>query len=146
MFGFTKGKIEITLQEYNYAPGQVIQGVLKLTMKKSLPGEEISVQLLGQETITSGDVDTNTSKVITLFDFTQPLEGPREYTKGDAIEYPFQITIPGDVLERQPDDDSMLATMGKMLSSKRSQVKWRVIGRAKLKGFDVTKKIDINIA
>jgi hypothetical protein len=54
MFGFDKGKINITIQKTNYAPGDTISGNVALTLKKPVKAKEVSISLIGEEVTTGG--------------------------------------------------------------------------------------------
>ena len=54
MFGFDKGKINITIQKTNYAPGDTISGNAALTLKKPVKAKEVSISLIGEEVTTGG--------------------------------------------------------------------------------------------
>jgi hypothetical protein len=51
MFG-SKGKIDIAIQKFNYAPGDTISGNVALTLKKPVKAREVSVSLVGEQLIT----------------------------------------------------------------------------------------------
>jgi hypothetical protein len=53
MFGFGKGKINISIQKTYYAPGDLISGNVALTLKKPVKAREVSISLIGEE-ITTG--------------------------------------------------------------------------------------------
>ena len=51
MFG-SKGKIDISIQKFNYAPGDIISGNVALTLKKPVQAREMSISLIGEQLIT----------------------------------------------------------------------------------------------
>lgn len=51
MFG-SKGKIDISIQKFNYAPGDTISGNVALTLKKPVEAREMSISLIGEQLIT----------------------------------------------------------------------------------------------
>ncbi len=55
MFG-TKGKIDIAIQKFNYAPGDTISGNVALALNKPVQGRELSVSLIGEQCITQEQV------------------------------------------------------------------------------------------
>jgi len=53
MFGFGKGKIDISIQKFNYAPGDTISGNVALTLKKPVNAREVSISLIGEQWVTT---------------------------------------------------------------------------------------------
>jgi hypothetical protein len=51
MFG-SKGKIDISIQKTNYAPGDTISGNVALTLKMPVEAREMSISLIGEQLIT----------------------------------------------------------------------------------------------
>ncbi|NWF77067.1 MAG: hypothetical protein HXY36_00450 [Chloroflexi bacterium] len=56
MFG--KGKIDIAIQKFNYAPGDTISGNVALTLKKPVNAREVSISLIGEQLITSREKES----------------------------------------------------------------------------------------
>lgn len=52
MFG-SKGKIDIVIQKFNYAPGDNISGNVALLLKKPVNAREMSISLVGEQLITN---------------------------------------------------------------------------------------------
>lgn len=52
MFGFGKGKINMTVQKTNYAPGDTISGNVALTLKNPVQAREVSISLIGEQLMT----------------------------------------------------------------------------------------------
>jgi hypothetical protein len=52
MFG-SKGKIDIVIQKYNYAPGDNISGNVALLLRKPVNAREMSISLVGEQLITN---------------------------------------------------------------------------------------------
>jgi len=150
MFGFGKGKIEIQLDNYNYSPGQVIEGTVALSLKKPLPGKELSITILGEQKISQGYGTNRSYRTVKIFDFKQPLDREKEYPAGDQpLVYPFKIKIPANVESKQQMPEGTLGTVMKaaqMFSGTKSRTQWYLIARLDVKGFDITKKVQINVA
>jgi hypothetical protein len=126
MFGLGKGKIDISVQKTNYAPGDTISGNVALTVKKSVKAKEVSIYLIGEEVTTGGGgtvgwgggrtwgAGTSRTKswgthptgsgegptIERIYEFKQQLDGEREYSQGR--EYHFEIKIPADILGMGP--------------------------------------------
>ena len=150
MFGFGKGKIEIQLNNYNYSAGDIIQGTVALSLKKPLLGKELSITIIGEQKTSEG-IGTNRSySTRTIFDFKQPLDGQKEYPAGEQpLVYPFKIKIPANLQTKTQLPEGALGNVLKvaqMFSGANSSVMWYLIARLDVKGFDITKKVQINIA
>jgi len=149
MIGFGKGKIEIQLNNYNYKPGDMVEGKVALKLKKPLEGKQLTIRILGQKRVKHTSVSSSgpsqTYRTETVFDFKQPLDGEKTYGTG-LLEYPFKIQIPDDVKPKIPE--GTLGTVFKaaqMFSGLEARTTWYLFARLDVKGFDLTKKIQINV-
>lgn len=52
MFG-SKGKIDIVVQKFNYAPGDIISGNVALVLKKPVNAREMNISLIGEQLMTN---------------------------------------------------------------------------------------------
>lgn len=80
MFG--KGKIQVTIIKTNYAPGDTISGDVVLTLKNPVKVSEMSMSLIGEQTITrrvstTGNRETTTTEHIRIYDFKQRLDSEK---------------------------------------------------------------------
>ena len=170
MFGFGKGKIDITIQKSNYAPGDTVSGNVALTLKKPVKAKEVSISLIGEEITTggggkvgwgggrtSGGVGTmgggGSTKIERIHDFKQQLDSEKEYSQGG--EYHFEIKIPADILGMGPQTPEgklgqvlkvaqTVATMTGTISRRRLQ--WYLLAKLDIPGgLDISKKVDITI-
>ena len=93
---FGPDKISISLEKYDYKPGEKIKGIVKLNLKKPTSARKLEVGLFGEkkERYIQHDGKTNVRTVI-VFDFKMPLGSEGEYF---TEEYPFEITIPINIL------------------------------------------------
>jgi hypothetical protein len=151
MFGFGRGRIDITVQKTNYAPGDTISGNVALTLKKPVQAREVSISLIGTAWVTTYSGTTTSSGVgiggggITLggrrsssswkehkriYDFKQQLDGEKEYSGGR--EYPFELKIPADILSMKPQMTG--------------RISWCLLAKLDIpRGQDVSKKVDVTI-
>ena len=149
IFGFQKGKLDIKLSEFNYSPGDTIEGTVEVELKKDVVSTELSITMIGEEIErsrrrTGGRSRSSTSRRV-IYEFKQPLEGEKEYADGDTASYPFQIKIPEDILQEK---DGALDNFGKVaraLSGARRRVDWSLVVRLSVPGFDMKRRRQINI-
>ncbi|MBI2099875.1 MAG: hypothetical protein HYT48_00870 [Candidatus Vogelbacteria bacterium] len=104
---FSRGYLEVIPEKYNYSPGEVIRGTVKLGLKKTTRANKLSIWLIGQQTTTfvspslrfgasqKSSLPRNESQTTVFFQFELPVSGEQEYSTG---EYPFEINIPANVL------------------------------------------------
>ena len=93
---FGPDKITITLEKYDYKPGEKIKGIVKLNLKKSIKARKLEVGLFGErkERHRGSDGKIQTKNVI-IYDFKIPIGTEGDYLTG---EYPFEITIQSNIL------------------------------------------------
>jgi len=154
MFGFGKGKVEIQLNKFNFAPGEVIEGTMIITLKKPVKGRKVYVRLMATERTSSRRVTfgggmrpSRSTNYSTAYDFTQPLDGEKEYPPGTSQPYQFRITVPTN-LNDQPHVGGALGGIVKTmqtLSGYSRSLSWKLIGGIDTLGFDVKKKLEINV-
>jgi sporulation-control protein spo0M len=152
MFGFGKGKINITVQKNNYAPGDTISGNVVLTLKKPVQARDVSISLIGTAWVTTysgtttssglditvgGDIGFGSRRSSSswkehkrIYDFKQQLDREREYSGGR--EYPFEMKIPADILSMRPEMTG--------------RIKWYLLAKLDIpRGQDISKKLDVTI-
>ena len=159
---FDKGKINISIEKTNYAPGDIISGDATLTVKKPVKAREVSISLIGEQKITrmermSGSQGMQqTTQTIRIYDFKQQLDGEKEYAQGG--EYHFEIKIPADILNTKPQIPEAggglvqglkiaqeIATMAGAIPYQ--QTRWYLLAKLDIPGgLDINKKVDITLA
>jgi hypothetical protein len=147
---FSKDKITLTLEKYDYRPGEKIKGMIKLNLKKPVLARKLEVSFIGKRIdkqssasvagFASGRKGYSSHTHYTkVFDFTIPVDGEKQYQNQ---EYPFEIKIPDNILSTNPTLDGKLgqaATAVRMLTGASSRIDWIV--RTSL---DIPKKFDVN--
>lgn len=144
IFGFQKGKIEIKPEKFNFARGETVAGTLELRLKKPTHALGLSIAIIGERS--DYDASRRQTTHSRAFEFTQPLDGEKEYAAG-PLTYQFQITVPRDVSPAV--SEGTLGTFLKtaqMLSGGSGPIRWYLVGRLAVAGFDLTKKVQINVA
>ncbi|MCK4327313.1 MAG: hypothetical protein KAW41_02435 [Candidatus Diapherotrites archaeon] len=143
------GKMELTLDKFNYATGETIKGTASLTTNKPIHAKGVFVKLFALEKVSSTTGGSHSSSTRTVFDFQQPLDNERDYNGG---VYDFKITIPkqpqqGDqkaVQMAQTAAAAINALQGKFQSR---NLKWFVEAKLDIPGGrDISKKVQINVA
>ena len=163
MFG--KGKINISIQRTNYAPGDIISGDVALTLKKPVKAREVSISLIGEHrttqttpriggTMGGGGMSTSTTmNTVRIYDFKQQLDSEKEYSQGG--EYRFEIKIPTDILGMRPQTpEGKLGQVLKVAQTAaaitgaipRRRLQWYLSAKLDIPGgMDISKKVDITI-
>jgi len=114
---FGSDKITITLEKYDYKPGERIKGKVNLNLKKSTKARKLEVGLFGERKERYRDHDGKTHiKNVTIFSFSIPLCSEGEYMVG---EYPFEIVIPSNILstDNRSNIEGKLGTVVDVLST-----------------------------
>ncbi len=144
VFGFGKGKIEVSLEKYNFSPGEIIKGKISLKLKKPTRAKALKVGLVGEKKTTQYRTSSSSQSKTHFFDFEMPLDGEKEYLEGD---YNFEIKIPANVLQVQPGGAVGDIVKGiQLLSGKDVRISWHVIAKLDIpSGIDVSKKVQVNI-
>jgi len=152
MFGLFggPGKIEVQLNNFNYAPGDTIEGTVALKMDKAAKAKGLSIMLLGELIPLRPGKHGNNRKI---FEFSQPLDGEKDYQPSpEPAVYPFKIVIPQGVLKgtQLPDVGGTAGDVLKaatFLSGAGTRTSWSLIAKLDIPmGGDVSKKVQINIA
>jgi len=166
MFG-SKGKIDISIQRTNYAPGDTISGNVALTLKKPMNAREVSISLIGEHKTTQttprgggtmgggGMSMSTTTKTVRIYDFKQQLDSEKEYSQGR--EYHFEIKIPADTLSMRPQMPEQESKLGQVLKVAQTaatitgaipfqRIKWYLLAKLDIPGgLDISKKVDVTI-
>ena len=148
---FGPEKMILTLENFNFYPGEKIKGTVNINLKKPMKARKLEVGLYGErrERHRGSDGKTHT-KVVTVYDFVIPLGQEGEYQKGD---YDFEIPIPDDILmigARQRPQGALGAVtdIASALGGHREYpIEWFVKSQLDIPmKFDVSKKQKIVIA
>jgi hypothetical protein len=160
---FGKGKVEIGIQKTHYAPGDVISGVVNLSLKKPIRAREVSISLIGEQITTQtrtsmsgGQTSVRTEQQRSrVYDFKQRLDGEKEY--GPGQEYSFEIKIPADILAASPQAQQLEGKLGQVLKAAQTaaavtgripsrRIKWYLLAKLDIpRGLDVSRKVDVTI-
>lgn len=113
-------EMTLTLEKFNFNPGDMVKGIVNLSLKKPIKARKLEVALIGKVRTTHQDHDGDIhSKDNTVYDFTLPLDGEKEYQYG---QYSFEIKIQPDILQGSSSGQQMqlelenkLGTIGSVL-------------------------------
>jgi hypothetical protein len=138
---FGSPKITMTLEKYNFNPGDIAKGTVKLNLKKPTYARKLFVSLMGMRRVRRG----NSWQWQTVYDFDMPISGEKDY-QNETV--PFELQIPPDILNartsQQAIQDSLedkMGSAGKFISAVTvgtGVTNWKI--RAQL---DVPKKLDV---
>ncbi|MEK7607059.1 MAG: hypothetical protein AAB444_02595 [Patescibacteria group bacterium] len=155
IFGLGAGKINITLEKYNFAPGETVAGKVFVELKKPTIAKRLNLALMGvRETTSRVKNSRGASSMATRSDFIHnfemPLKEEGEYQSG---EYSFEVKIPSDVSVLQaPALDGTIGVIAKAAmalataSGANARVHWYIEASLEVpKAFDIKKKVDITV-
>jgi len=137
-------KITLTLEKYNFKPGDTIKGNVTINLKKPVKARKMIVSFIGQRREKYRDSNGTHYRTTNVFDFTMPL-GPEKDYQNEKID--FEIKIPSDILQQTraqgtPELDGALGkavAIGAALSGTRYYpIEWLVYAK-----LDVPLKLDV---
>ncbi len=155
LFG-PNGKIEIKLNQFNYHPGDTVQGTVQLTLKEAVQANGVSVTLRGILSITSGSGNSRSTRDTPLMDVTMPLDGEKQYTPTQLpIVYPFKIIIPPNVIPPIPAPATATGMLGEALKIGQMlgtlpveirQYRWELKTKLDIRmGLDLSQTVQLNV-
>jgi len=144
MFGFLKGKMKIVLENYNFKEGDTIQGQVLFTLKKPAESRELTIRLVAYQ---RNRTSRGSSTFQKIHDFKMILDQEKSYPASQEINYNFQVAIPKNILSGVQIDPRLksIVKAASMLTGMGSSIKWYLEGRLNMPGFDLTKKVQINV-
>ncbi|MFH1359181.1 MAG: hypothetical protein ABIH37_04790 [archaeon] len=143
-----KGKITINLNKHEFSPGETASGTLTLNLKKDIQAKSLKVGLIGiYEQRNYGKGNTGSSRQSgKAFDFRKSIDGQKTYKTGEK-EYKFTIKIPQDILSSRFLNGALGSAVkaAQIISGNISSIKWYISGNLEMPGFDLSKKVRVNI-
>jgi len=145
---FGPDKIIVTLDKYQYKPGDVIKGSVGLNLRKPIRARKLVVSLLGKVKTTHRDSKGHMhTEDIVVYEFTIPLDGENDYL---SEMYNFEIKIQSDLLQMHSSSQQIqqmlqakLGTVGAILSQivtgGQSPIRWIVHTQ-----LDIPMKLDVH--
>jgi hypothetical protein len=122
---FGPEKITLTLEKYDYTPGDRIKGMVTIQLKKPTKARKLTIALIGRVTEktrsttvrigpsshSSGHHSSQNTQVFDIYHFELPLDGEKEYLTG---QYPVDMKIPENILQQnqQPEGTKLEGTLG----------------------------------
>ncbi|MBS3076606.1 hypothetical protein J4481_02605 [Candidatus Pacearchaeota archaeon] len=139
-----KGGIKIELTNFNFSAGDTIEGKVILNLKKPVNAKTLNVGLVGEMKSTSYGSGHSSSRTQKVFEFSQPLDGKKEYQIGEKV-YDFKMKVPQNVNTNHEGMIGNLVKSAQLLTGNMRNVKWYVKANLDITGFDISKKVQINI-
>ena len=145
---FGPDKIIVTLDKYQYKPGDVIKGSVGLNLRKPIRARKLIVSLLGKVKTTHRDSKGHMhTEDVVVYDFTIPLDGENDYL---SEMYNFEIKIQSDLLQMHSSSQQIQqmlqaklgtvgAILGQIVTGGQSPVRWIVHTQ-----LDIPMKLDVH--
>ena len=140
---FGPPKITLMLEKYNFTPGEIAKGTVKLNLKKPIYARKLLVSLMGVRKVRRG----NSWQWQTVYDFDMSVSGEKEYLNEQV---PFQLKIPPDILNPKTSQQAMQESLQDKLGFAGTfitavtvgtgTINWKI--RAQL---DIPKKLDVKV-
>ena len=147
---FMCGSIKLTLPQTSFGAGQMISGSFDLLTKKAIQGNQLVVTLRGVKVTeyrdNDGDKKTRTDEI---YRDQVVLEAARQYPAGHSVRHDFQIPTP-NVQSPEFMNSGLgqtLVSAFRLLSDRRTRIKWKIEARLDAKGIDLadSKTIQLNL-
>ncbi|VVC02725.1 Uncharacterised protein [Candidatus Burarchaeum australiense] len=163
MFGFGQGSVDIKLNNFNFRPGDTIEGTVLLKLKGPVKARELSVTLAAishgaNATITFGGSPSaqhhaSHNNDRRIFELKNTLDSEKEYpATPEPLAYPFRIVIPqqipsaGQIPQFPGEVGGAVTDLLKFLASGQ-QVKWYLMAKLDVPmAADVSRQVQINLA
>src|SRR5512136_2070414 len=145
---FGPDKITVTLDKYQYKPGDIIKGSVGLNLRKPIRARKLVVSLLGKVKTTHRDSNGHMhTEDVVVYDFTIPLDGENDYL---SEMYKFEIKIQSDLLQMHSSSQQIQqmlqaklgtvgAILGQIVTGGQSPVRWMVHTQ-----LDIPMKLDVH--
>jgi len=145
---FGPDKITVTLDKYQYKPGDVIKGSVGLNLRKPIRARKLVVSLLGKVKTTHRDSKGHMhTEDVVVYDFTIPLDGENDYL---SEMYNFEIKIQSDLLQMHSSSQQIQqmlqaklgtigAILGQIATGGQSPIRWMVHTQ-----LDIPMKLDVH--
>ncbi|MEI7960970.1 MAG: hypothetical protein WCI04_01410 [archaeon] len=147
VFGlFEKGKIDLITPKVQYAHGEEISGTINIKLNKPIMARGIFVTIFAETTSTrmgSRGIEKYTTRT---FEFSIPIDKEKEYGIM-PLTYEFKLGVPALQQAKTPDGVMGAAVQAiSFLAAGVGNTKWFLEAKLDIpKGFDVSKKIQINV-
>ncbi len=138
---FGSPKITLSLEKYNFTPGEIAKGTVKLNLKKPAYAKKLLVSLIGVRRVRRG----NSWQWQKVYDFDMPISGEKDYQND---EIPFELKIPTDILDPRTSQQAIqesledkLGAAGKFISAVSvgtGKTEWKIKTQ-----LDIPKKLDV---
>lgn len=148
VFGFGEGKIELKVDKTACSFGEMINGELKLTLKKPKQARQLRVTLKAERKVSSYSGGKYKTRKDTIYSFDVVLAGENLYNPPGG-EYKFSIQIPAkNAIPEKPDGALGTAiTAVQFLGGVSSQIKWHLEGALDIPGsIDVKKSVQLTVS
>ena len=147
---FMRGSIKLTMPQTSFGAGQMISGSLDLLTKKTIEGNQLFVTLRGIKVTeyrnNDGDKKTRSDEI---YCDQVTLEDARKYPSGYSAKYDFQIATPNVQSPEFMNSGigQTLVSAFRLLSDRRTRIKWKIEARLDAKGIDLaaSKSIQLNL-
>ena len=146
---FLRGSIKLTMPQTSFGAGQMISGSFDLMTKKSIQGNQLFVTLRGVKETKIRDGEKTRTRRDEIYCDQVTLEDAREYPAGYSAKYDFQISTPNVQSPEFMNSGigQALVSAFRLLSDRRTRIKWRVEARLDAKGIDLaaSKSVQLNL-
>jgi len=144
---FMRGSIKLTLPRRGFNAGDAITGSFEMHTKKEIQGKRLIVSLIGIQSTTRRQGDETRTESREVYRDETLIEEARVYPAGHSATHTFELTAPntGNSEFLNSPLGSALTSALKLLSNRRTRMKWKVEARLDAKGVDLANSQTVSI-
>jgi hypothetical protein len=132
--GLGVGSIDLELDKKTLSPGDTLRGTVKLNLKEPTEAKRLVLAIRATQGLVSYGKDASggrSLKTDQLVVYRQNLELAGERTYSDGETYQGELTLPADVLDREPEIPGTIGQVARAISSvtspRKLPLEWRVM-------------------
>jgi len=146
---FMRGSIKLSLPRTAFNPGEAITGSFELLTKKPIEGNKLIVSLIGVQVTESYENGKKRTRTREIYRNEVLVEEAKAYPAGHTSEHQFEIATPNTGAPEFANSalGQTLMSALRLLSNRRTRLKWKVEARLDAKGVDLatSKSVSINM-
>ena len=143
----SKGKMEIKLDKMSFAQGESISGTVSMQLKNPAKARGVNIKLIGERKITHFTGKGTSTTIERVYNFNLQLDGEKEYTT-QPYEYKFELKAPQQNQPQAPEGvmGGVAKAAAFLTTGASGPISWYLVANLDIpKGFDLSKKVQINV-
>ena len=144
---FMRGSIKLSLPRTAFNPGDSITGGFDLYAKKAIQGNKLIVSLIGVQVTESYEDGKKRTRSREIYRDEVLIEEAKAYPAGHTSQHQFEIATPNTGASEFMNSALGQTLTGalRLLSNRRTRLKWKVEARLDAKGVDLATSTSVSI-